>query len=318
METLQALCSLIATPGDEGAVFEFLVQRWQAQGLDIRRLGAYAVIATPGERKKSDTILLTAHADSPGFIVCEEGSTTECKVVTLGGIRPKTSQRIATPHGDIGTLHFDDDEAVWTSHDPITVRFETPLAHPLLKGDRLAWAPSWTYKDGIIETPFLDNRAGCAILADWYEKHAHLLADVNVILAVTAMEEVNGFGAAVLAKHIEADAIIALDATYANEAQGVDLGKGPVVTLSDASAILSPALRNRLLACGVPLQTEVYNYSGTDARAFPMQGCTAPVVPLLLPTTGNHSPVEKAAYADYAAWPQAIAAVARKLFSLRQ
>jgi putative aminopeptidase FrvX len=50
------------------------------------------------------------------------------------------------------------------------------------------------------------------------------------------------------------------------------------------------------------LQTEVYNYSGTDARAFPHQGLPAPVYALLLPTRGNHTPTETAHVADLHAW----------------
>ena len=69
LDLLKKLCALHATPGDEGEVFDALAACWREQGLDIRRLGRYAILATPGERKKSDTILLLAHADSPGFIV---------------------------------------------------------------------------------------------------------------------------------------------------------------------------------------------------------------------------------------------------------
>ncbi len=313
LETLQQLCALCATPGDEGAVFDMLKQRWHSQGLDVQALGAYALVATPGERKKADTILLIAHADSPGFIVSEEISETACRAIPLGGVRPKWWQRVMTADGKTGVVTFDKGSDHWERHLPVTIRFDEPLSAPLRKGDRLAWAADWECTETEIRTPFLDNRAGCAILADWYDSHAQLLPEVNVILAVTAMEEVNGFGAAVLAKHIQADLIIALDATYTHKEQGVELGKGPVVTLSDASVILSPVMRDRLLACGVPLQTEVYNFSGTDAKAFPLQGHTAPVIPLLLPTTGNHSPCEIASRKDYEAWPHAIAAVVKQL-----
>jgi len=98
----------------------------------------------------------------------------------------------------------------------------------------------------------------------------------RIVLGATAAEEMGGFGAAVLARHVQPDLAIVLDATYEAPAQGVRLGGGPVLTLSDASVLLAPARRDRvaaaLAAAGVPLQTEVYNYSGTDARAFPLQG----------------------------------------------
>ena len=101
------------------------------------------------------------------------------------------------------------------------------------------------------------------------------------------------------------------DITYTDEKQAIRMGQGPVITLSDASVLLSPTLRDRLLQAPVPLQTEVYNYSGTDARAFPAQGIPTPAIPVLIPTEGNHSPCEILHPADLAAWPAALEAVAK-------
>ena len=88
------------------------------------------------------------------------------------------------------------------------------------------------------------------------------------------------------------------------------LGGGPVLTLSDRSVLISPARRDALLdrfaRAGLPLQTEVYNTSGTDAGAFPRQGIFTPVLPLLIPTTGNHSAAETADLRDAATLLQAI------------
>lgn len=316
--TLRELCTLCATPGDEGAVFGYLAARWRRQGLDVRRLGPYAVVAEPSVRLKSDTVLLTAHADAPGFIAAADSDGTEGEVLALGGISPDEEAPLCLlREGHLlegFTLIPPEADADWDRRRPLRVRSAAP-GIPLRKGDRLCWAPRWETRDGLVVTPFLDNRAGCALIADWYDRFARLLPEYNVMLAVTAMEEVNGFGASVLARHVSPDAVIALDATYTNGKQGVTLGGGPVVTLSDASVLLSPALRDRLLACGVPLQTEVYNYSGTDAKAFPSQGLSVPVVPLLIPTLGNHSPAETASLADLDAWPEAVAAVTRTLFS---
>jgi putative aminopeptidase FrvX len=111
-----------------------------------------------------------------------------------------------------------------------------------------------------------------------------------------------GFGAPVLAQAVRPDLTVCVDATYDSPALGVHLGGGPVLTLSDASVLLGCVERDRMLAfaesAGLPLQTEVYNYSGTDARAFPHAGLPGRVYPLLLPTTGNHSPVEGAQARD--------------------
>ncbi|MEG1480694.1 MAG: hypothetical protein RSD41_06815 [Kiritimatiellia bacterium] len=317
LETLHHFCTLCATPGDETAVFDALRTRWTTQGLDIKTFGSYAITAQSGERKKSDTLLLIAHADAPGFIVSSVISPTECEVLVLGGILPEADAQLLlkTASGLVSAAHLyaPDPDNGWSRSQPLRVTFDSAVP-TLQKGDRLCWSPVWEQSDDCITSPFLDNRIGCALLADWYDNHATELADYNVILAATAMEEVNGFGASVLARQVSADAVIALDVTYENEKQSVALGKGPVITLSDASVLLSMKLRDQLLACGVPLQTEVYNFSGTDAKAFPHQGCPTPVIPLLLATQGNHSPRETISIADLHEWPSAIHAIARTLF----
>ncbi|MBQ9693813.1 MAG: M28 family peptidase [Kiritimatiellae bacterium] len=307
--TLKHFCSLHATPGDEIEVFQALLQRWQAQGLDTRKVGSYAVIAEPAERKKADTVLLLSHADSPGFIVQSILSPTKLEVLALGGVHPtqdaelilKTSSEKVAAH-----LHAAGED--WTRTMPLKVTLPTPCPS-VQKGDRLCWAPYWSEEE-YITSPFLDNRIGCALIADWYADNAHRFSTMNVVLAASAMEEVNGFGANVLAHAVNADLVLALDITYTDNKQHIQMGNGPVITLSDASVLLSPEMRDRLLQASVPLQTEVYNYSGTDARAFPAQGIPTPAIPVLIPTEGNHTQREILHPADLNAWPAALEAVA--------
>ncbi len=313
LATLKAFCSLHATPGDEGEVFALLERHWRTQGLDIRRLGRYAIVSEPAERKKADTILLVAHADSPGFIVSEVRSPQSLGVLALGGISnpPATELLLKTSQGVVPAQLEAAPEA-WSRHDPLPVSLSEPCEN-VQKGDRLCWAFAWEEAEDRITSPFLDNRIACAFIADWYDRHASELADCNVILAATAMEEVNGFGANVLARNVQADATVVLDVTYTNDAQGVALGAGAVLTLSDASVLFSGSERDRLLTQCPQLQTEVYNFSGTDARAFPALGAFMPVAPVLLPTEGNHSPKEVISKGDLASWHEAVVAVARAL-----
>ncbi len=317
--TLKKFCALHSTPGDEGAVFNMLEECWRAQGLDIQRLGKYAILAEPAERRKADTLLLVAHADSPGFIVASIASPLDIEVLALGGVHPENGQRLVLKCSDgtrvNATLIFDNDEEAsqWRHQKPIKARLDEPCAR-IQKGDRLCWETSWKEEDNLIHSPFLDNRIGCALIAEWYNQCKHALPNFNVILAATAMEEVNGFGANVLARDVKADAVVVLDITYENEKQNVEMGKGPVITLSDNSVLLSPEERDQCCALEVPLQTEVYNYSGTDARAFPVLGRMMPVIPLLLATRGNHSPIESIHCDDLAHWDEAIIAITEILF----
>jgi endoglucanase len=181
-------------------------------------------------------------------------------------------------------------------------------------GDRLCFHGALAAAaDGRLTGPFLDNRLGCAVLCELARRLATAATGVNVVLGATACEEMGGFGAPVLAQAIRPDLVICLDATYDSAETDVHLGGGPVLTLSDASVLLGCRERDRALefaaAAGISLQTEVYNYSGTDARAFPHLGLPGRVYPLLLPTTGNHSPQETAARGDVEALLDLLGAV---------
>ncbi len=312
---LERLCACHSTPGDEGEVFDLLASAWEKQGLSVSRIGAYAATARRPPAGKP-VLLLTAHADSPGFTVSEPPEGNRLKIVTLGAPHFEGRQPAALKtRTGLWPVTIEDPGEEWTRAEPLICELRPEDAAParIRPGDRICWPKRFRVReDGVIESPFLDNRLGCALLAQWFNEASPLNDRFDVILGVTALEEVNGFGAAVLARQTRPDVVVALDATYASAAQRVILGRGPVLTLSDASAVLSPALRDRCLAAA-PVQLEVYNYSGTDAKAFPQQGLPAPVLPLLLPTGGNHSPLETAHTDDFAQWKPAIEALVQVL-----
>jgi endoglucanase len=328
---LQRLVACHSTPGDEEEVRSALEAYWLASGWHIERLGAYALAArSPRAKPRCPVLLICAHMDSPGFAVdrlqrpgdAEPGRA--CLGVTELGApsdigKKAVSACLKTRRGRFQGLLYarplEDGETDW--------RFDFDQADAaradVRAGDRVCFSPAAPVCEGsLVKAPFLDNRLGCALLVRLADEVRSWRSPYEIVLGATASEEMCGFGARVLAEQVKPDAVIALDATYESEPQGVRLGGGPVLTLSDASVLISPALRDRVLetaaAAGVTLQTEVYNFSGTDARAFPSSGLAAPVFPLLLPTRGNHGPLETADLRDWEAWPQAVRAVAERLW----
>jgi putative aminopeptidase FrvX len=308
---LLRLLACHSTPGDEAEVRALLEQAWQAAGLVTRRLGDYALTATlPATGRRRPVLLITAHMDSPGFAVdrlpAARGARRNRAGLTRLGGAAFPGQEVA---GVLKTR---------SGKTPVLLRKKpTPGGEPdfscapapaqhlppdLRHGDRVCFASSPHMHGDTITAPFLDNRLGCWLLSE-LAPHLHdWQTPWQVVLAATGSEEFGGFGASVLAGQVRADLVIVLDATYASRDQQVVLGGGPVLTLSDASVLLSSERRDQVMdllaAAGIPLQTEVYNFSGTDARAFPRMGQTCPVLPLLLPTTGNHSPREAADLRD--------------------
>lgn len=323
--TLLELLACHSTPGDEGEVRAVLERHWAEAGLRVERLGALAIVAAaPRRNTRKPVLLVSAHMDSPGFAVDRlpaPGARTYVTGLTRLGGAAFAGSRVA------GVLKTRDGKV------PVVIRQQrirsgegdyscvpaAPLRRlpPALRhGDRVCFACEPACDGDAIAAPFLDNRLGCWILAELAQPIAAWKSRYQIVLGATACEELGGFGAPVLARHVQPDLAIVVDATYEAPDQHVRLGGGPVLTLSDASILLSPARRDQVHAClaasGVPLQTEVYNFSGTDARAFPHQGLACPVLALLLATTGNHSPRETADLRDARLLIDAIAALARE------
>ena len=322
---LQRLIDCHSTPGDEGEVSGVLESCWRASGWQTERFGEYAVIARSTVEKLSRQVLLIcAHMDSPGYAIDRMTSVPVPKpgfvrfgVTELGGpdFTDKTAAVLKTARGRFPGVLLTVQTAGGEADQAFELTADDAAKAEARHGDRICFSAAEAGLLGSqVHGPFLDNRLGCWMLTQLAAEARSWRTEYEIVLGATASEELCGFGARVLAGHVRPDLVIVLDTTYEAEDQGVRLGCGPVLTLSDTSVLLSPALRDRVLEltarAGVPLQTEVYNFSGTDARAFPQQGLACPVLPVLIPTRGNHGPVETADRRDLDAWPKAIRAVA--------
>ena len=321
LTTLKTLCSAHSTPGDEGEVADILTRCWKKAWWKVTTHGGYAISAKRrASGRKRPRLLICAHMDSPGFIVDRPTwkvfrKKAQVHMAALGtpGIEgAATPGRLKCRNGT-----FAGSICKVESEDYPEYLFEIPAEDAkgaeLCIGDRVCYADDFTAEETLIRSPFLDNRLGCWMLTRLAELKPGWNRRCEVVLGAAGSEEVTGFGALVLAAEIKADLVIVLDTTYESEEQGVLPGGGAVLTLSDKSILLSMESRDRILQimrkAGVPIQFEAYNYSGTDARAFPQQGSRAPVLALLLPTRGNHSPRETADMNDLKHWENAIKAL---------
>ncbi len=283
-----------STPGDEGDVVSILRGKWEDEGWCVRALGRQALLArSPRWKEGRPSLLICAHADSPGYIIQSLESSNEGIAIALGGPHLLEYGQAVSIKALDGTCF---PGRIYEA--PQDAKVVADAGYSLERGQRICWKPSFKNEDDYIVAPFLDNRVGCFLL--------HLLSeydfDCNVELAVTGTEEFLGFGAAALAANTRPDMVVSLDVTYVDEAQQVLFGKGPVVTVCDKSIALSPAqvkaLEQLCKNWNIPMQTEYYNYSGTDAVAFGKAGHCCPVLPLLLPTEDNHTSKEKVCKAD--------------------
>ncbi len=324
-EIFRKLLGCHSTPGDEGEVRAVLESVWRAAGWSVTRHGDYAVSAGhPAAGADKPVLLICAHMDSPGYsvdrvcgVACDKPGRVRFGVTELGSpefggaaVPAVLKTRAGTFQGMIVKL------ASGAEEPDLAFEMEATLAAGagVRPGDRICFTPSADESGTLLRAPFMDNRAGCWMLARLAAEAPLWQANYRIILGAASAEEMGGTGASVLAAQIRPDLAVVLDTTYESEEQDVRLGGGPVLTLSDASVLLAPATRDRVIdlmaRAQAPLQTEVYNFSGTDAKAFPRVGLSCPVLPLLLPTRGNHSPCEVADARDLEAWLTAIRVLA--------
>lgn len=322
---LKKLIACHSTPGDEGEVACEVSSAWRAAGWEVTRHGGYALSArAPSDHSSRPVLLICAHMDSPGYSVdraaaesVEGSEKVRLGVTELGSpefdgreVPAVLKTRLGKFRGSLVRDGKGPDEADFVFELDAADADKAGVRH----GDRICFAPFCDADGHLLTSPFLDNRLGCWMLARLAAEARAWQTNFRLVLGATGSEEMGGFGARVLAAEVRPDLVVVLDTTYETPEQNVRLGKGPVLTLSDSSVLLSPDLRDRMLdllgRAQVPLQTEVYNFSGTDARAFPQAGLPCPVLPILVPTQGNHSPCETADTRDFEPWLAALRAVA--------
>ncbi len=286
VELLRRLVECHSTTGDEDEVMAVMKEAFRDCGLHTASLGRYALVARNGKsRGANPAVLICAHADSPGFIV-QSIKDGVGNAVELGKpyVEEGTDVPVVAKRGKLkfkGTLRCEESDKFLRCHEA-----------GLCRGDRVCFEGTQLEDGDFLKGPFLDNRLGCFVLCE-LARSLDWASGVDVALAVTGGEEFTGFGASVLANHYKPDMVFCLDATYVDDDQEIKFGHGPVLTVTDKSVALGQVVVDQFTKLcselGIDIQAEIYNYSGTDAVAFPRAGLTGLVFPVLMPTKGNHS-----------------------------
>ncbi len=305
-KVFQQILQYGSVPGNETNLRDYLIKQFQAYGkiTKTKWTGFYCDWKGNKTSKNRPTIVITAHMDSPGFIVQNINSDGSLKIISLGGLAPSkmnlrtvTLQTSTKSYSGILTLPTASDrpsEASYEGFFGFSSEKEAQKAG-VRKGDSVYFlSPILEMENQLICAPHVDNRVGIYLMLMIAKKLPKNL-DCNIYFAATSCEEVGGRCAKIIADMLAPDLAICLDVTY--EEQDIKMGKGPVLTLSDDASILPAKVRDKVAeiaqAKKIPLQFEVYNYAGTDAkdfRAAPGGGCLT--LPILLATLNNHSPHE--------------------------
>lgn len=305
---LKALVTLPGISGNEDAVLGYLDKQLgaYADSVEIDALGN--IIARFGE-PSSNAVAVLAHMDTVGLMVNAINGDGSLRVVRVGGVNfkalPGTAVRVNDQPGIIGVRsqhQAKSGDAVENTDDlyiHISSGSEVEITTPI------TYAPGWVeIGTDLIASPYLDNRAGCAVLLELARQLKRERAS-TVYLIGTVQEETTCAGAYLALQAVDPAAAIFVDGTVSHDTPdteklgSVKLGAGPVLTAFLYVSGLNgwhahPALRNHLkeiaVEAGIPFQQDAVHGLMSDARVVTWLGIPSAIIGI--PMRGKHSPAE--------------------------
>ena len=318
-DLLTRLSNAHGISGSEGSVTGIVRKELKNYVDEIREDRMGNLIAV--KKGNSFKVMLAAHADEIGLMVKSVDEKGFIRFVALGGWYAPTlyNQRVILhgsrgrvfgvlggkpPHKmdeeerkkgvkvddmfiDVGACSREEVEQMGVGvGTPVSVDREVaPLANGRLTGKAF------------------DNRVGVAMLVKTMQE---VKSPLTIYAVFTVQEEVGLKGAKTSSYSLEPDCAIATDVTIPGDHPGIDqkdvpveMGKGPIITIVDASGrglIASRAMVKWLCdtakAHDIPVQLEVGSGGTTDATAIHLERGGIPSTTLSIASRYIHSPVE--------------------------
>lgn len=270
VERFQELTMLDGASGFENEISSYLEKQLSPYADEIKydNLGGiYAIKKSKKENAK--TVLISAHMDEVGFIVTKILPSGQLKFEPLGGFREDvllaqtytvTSYEGKKVTGVIGSIpkHFTAGVAQNVKISDMTIDLGANSREEVLElGIREgAFVTPKTTFEKLTENRYMskaiDNRYGCVIITEIFEKFADKELDVNLVVCATVQEEVGLRGANAAANLIKPDVCFVVDCSPANDMDGSPtsngrLGEGFLVRLVDRTMVLRPNFREKLI-----------------------------------------------------------------------
>ncbi len=266
-------------------------------------------------------VMVAAHMDEVGFMVTHVESSGLLAFEPVGGIDARLipSRRVrvgrdALP-GVIGVRHFhlEPSETRGKVLDrtklliDIGARDAQEAEQHVAPGDMVTFdAEPEAWGEHLFSARALDDRVGCAILADVLAGGAFPFTLVGVF---TVQEEIGLRGARVAASRVAPDLGLALEGTTCADipdnpphGRATVMGGGAAISLMDRSSISNRAIIDELVRLAetndIPYQFRTTAFGGNDAGPMNLAGRGAPTAVLSVPCRYIHAPVSLCSLRD--------------------
>ncbi len=238
------------------------------------------------KKGNSPKVMIVAHMDEIGFMIknIEDNGLIKCS--DIGGSDPSIfvgeKVNIKTKEGwikgVITTKKVCDGERQKNKVELTDIVVDTGLSkEELIKLDVEIGSYTFIEKgfdflgsEDYITGKALDDRIGCYIICELVKKVKYLNGDIFFVF--TAQEEVGLHGATTSTYNIKPDWSIVIDVTNTNEfseSPSISVGKGPCITIKDASMIGNRCINNWITEIAkknkIPIQYDVGELGTTDA-----------------------------------------------------
>lgn len=314
-QTLKRLSGLVSVSGAEETMAAFLKEEMTPLCDEVTLDAMGNVICKKHSSVANQTLLLSAHMDEIGFVVCDVEEKGFVLLAPIGGIHAEAAafSRVRFESGRIGCLVPPDgtkaadlDEKKFVCD--IGAKTRAAACRAVKIGERCATlCPVTRLGASRISGRALDNRIGVAVLlALAAELKDETALPYHLVFAFTVQEEVGLRGAAPVAFATEPSFAINVDITPAGDgfaAKGtVKLGDGVTVKYKDRSVVCSRRMIAHLNSVAeenkIPTQAEILTFGGTDTG--PIQSSRSGVVAgaVSVPLRYVHTDCETADEAD--------------------
>ena len=305
-EILKNLCNLDGVSGDESAVSDFIISQidgfcdWKKDSL------GNIIVHKNGKNTPKHKVMLDAHTDEVGLIIC--GITNEgfLKFHTVGGIETSSLmlRTVRFKNGVTGAIsgkpiHLLDSSARKKLPSPDTLYIDIGASSKeeaekyISVGDTAVICGEYLESGDSIISKALDDRVGCAVLIDLIKNYD----EYGFYASFSVQEEVGLRGAKTSAFAIEPEFAIVLEATTAKDTGGVseedsvcDLGCGVAVSFMDRATVYDRKLYDTAIKSGIPAQPKRTVAGGNDSGAVHLSKEGVRTIALSLPCRYIHSP----------------------------
>ncbi|OAT28864.1 hypothetical protein M975_3511 [Buttiauxella brennerae ATCC 51605] len=327
IDLLKNLSDASAVSGDEQEVRQVLARELRSCADEITFDGLGSFVARKGNR--GPKVAIVGHMDEVGFMVKHISEQGFIWFDTIGSwwnqsmlnhrvtVRTRSGEKIPGLIGSVAPHALSEKQKQQPmAHDEMFIDIgacsrEEVAERGIEVGDFINPEANFArWGDDKITAKALDNRAGCALMAELFQAVNN--PDITLYGIATVEEEVGLRGAQTAAECVKPDVVIVLDTAVAGDIPGIDpikfplkLGCGPAVMLFDKRYFpnqkLVAALKESSKAANAPVQFCTMKTGATDGGRFNVMGGGRPVMSLCLPTRYLHANSSMISARDYEA-----------------